>query len=432
MSLMFAGVGGEDRVARPRPKRGAARSRCWATAQHGIWGPLAGDPQARRTGRGPGDPRRRGRAFRHGAGGGAAWRRRRSASGSLRWALMMVRGGDGARRPPLPRRLRFMRVATASTGYLRRRPPPSRRQHSPRRAPSNTAVATSEHLRPWSARDVVIIDSRLCVATTTGLPYLRAARMMRFAGRGTFSSGSRRRGRRAPPSARRKPSYLSRRARPGLLRSWNMIRARAAAILAHFPANGFLRAAARRKTRHPVDAGGDAGLQSADPCPSCRDRDFGIRQRHALAIRHPAADDELSVSAGSASIPRLEPHLAVSSSSVVTRSDRSRISDAQIHPRRVAGPLSESRVNLAPSPARRRRPSIRHAQLRPLQVGENADRPAEILFTLAMVSDQLAHPVMRGVAHYDAEHVRARANSLPIISLDEEAGPRVARILTFR
>ena len=55
-------------------------------------------------------------------------------------------------------------------------------------APSNTAVATSD----TSARvgtGATIIDSSICVATTTGLPWRRASRVMRFCRPGTCSSG---------------------------------------------------------------------------------------------------------------------------------------------------------------------------------------------------------------------------------------------------
>ena len=61
--------------------------------------------------------------------------------------------------------MRFI-VATASTGYL---PAALSADSMMASAPSNTAVATSE----TSARvgtGAVIIDSSICVATTTGLP----------------------------------------------------------------------------------------------------------------------------------------------------------------------------------------------------------------------------------------------------------------------
>ncbi len=56
-------------------------------------------------------------------------------------------------------------------------------------APSNTAVATSETSARVGKGDR-IIDSNICVATTTGLPSRRAERLMRFCRPGTFSSGT--------------------------------------------------------------------------------------------------------------------------------------------------------------------------------------------------------------------------------------------------
>ncbi len=46
-------------------------------------------------------------------------------------------------------------------------------------------------------------------------------------------------------------------------------------------------------------------------------------------------------------------------------------------------------------------------QLRALQVDENADRPAAVFFRAADRLDQLAHLVVAGVAHVDAEDVDA-------------------------
>ena len=67
-------------------------------------------------------------------------------------------------------------VATASTGYW---PAADSADSMMASAPSNTAVATSE----TSARvgtGAEIIDSSICVATTTGLPARRAARVICF------------------------------------------------------------------------------------------------------------------------------------------------------------------------------------------------------------------------------------------------------------
>ena len=80
--------------------------------------------------------------------------------------------------------MRFI-VATASTGYC---PAADSADSMTASAPSKIAVATSD----TSARvgtGLEIIDSSICVATTTGLPARRAARVICFWMPGTFSSG---------------------------------------------------------------------------------------------------------------------------------------------------------------------------------------------------------------------------------------------------
>ena len=80
--------------------------------------------------------------------------------------------------------MRFI-IATASTGYC---PAADSADSMTASAPSKMAVATSE----TSARvgtGLRIIDSSICVATTTGLPARRAARVSCFWMPGTFSSG---------------------------------------------------------------------------------------------------------------------------------------------------------------------------------------------------------------------------------------------------
>ena len=47
------------------------------------------------------------------------------------------------------------------------------------------------------------------------------------------------------------------------------------------------------------------------------------------------------------------------------------------------------------------------AQLRSLQIDQDADRPAVAALDIADGRDQFAHLVMRGVAHIDAEHIGA-------------------------
>ena len=80
--------------------------------------------------------------------------------------------------------MRFI-VATASTGYC---PAADSADSITASAPSKIAVATSD----TSARvgtGLVIIDSSIWVATTTGLPARRAVRVICFCTPGTFSSG---------------------------------------------------------------------------------------------------------------------------------------------------------------------------------------------------------------------------------------------------
>src|SRR5690606_13310371 len=52
------------------------------------------------------------------------------------------------------------------------------------------------------------------------------------------------------------------------------------------------------------------------------------------------------------------------------------------------------------------------AELRTLQVGENADRPAAALLDGANPLDQQAHRVVAGMAHIDAEEVGAGLEQL--------------------
>ena len=143
--------------------------------------PLARDPQAGRARRGPAARSPRGRASRRSGARG----RDRVGAGRLR--LGALRCDD--------------RAVVADRSRPPRRCGPSSRPPRPdiapaalsadsmtASAPSNTAVATSE----TSARvgtGELIIDSSIWVATTTGLPARRAARVICFWMPGTFSSG---------------------------------------------------------------------------------------------------------------------------------------------------------------------------------------------------------------------------------------------------
>ena len=80
--------------------------------------------------------------------------------------------------------MRFI-VATASIGNW---PEALSADSMTASAPSNTAWATSDTSARVGTGDE-IIDSSICVATTTGLPWRRDMRVMRFCSPGTFSSG---------------------------------------------------------------------------------------------------------------------------------------------------------------------------------------------------------------------------------------------------
>src|ERR1700688_2376568 len=54
-----------------------------------------------------------------------------------------------------------------------------------------------------------------------------------------------------------------------------------------------------------------------------------------------------------------------------------------------------------------------HAELRPLKIDQNADRPAVATLDIANGLDQLAHLVVRGMAHIDAEDVGAGFEQAP-------------------
>ena len=82
----------------------------------------------------------------------------------------------------------------------------------------------------------------------------------------------------------------------------------------------------------------------------------------------------------------------------------------QLDARRVAGRrVVESRTKrLADGQLDRLVGEGADAQLRPLQVDEDADRAADLGLDLADGRHQLAHEVVVGVAHVDAEDVRTR------------------------
>ena len=86
----------------------------------------------------------------------------------------------------------------------------------------------------------------------------------------------------------------------------------------------------------------------------------------------------------------------------------------QMHARRVAERrIVVQREDLAWAQRDAAFGELADAQLRPLQVGEYADRPAELFLDLAYTADQCLHRGMVGVAHVDAEDVGACLEQLP-------------------
>ena len=160
-------------------------------------------------------------------------------------------------------------------------------------APSNTAVATSD----TSARvgpGASIIDSSICVATITGLPTRRAARVISFCRRAPSPSAAQRRDRRAPPSEHR-PDRGFPTATPAPLafrswREWRRVRSPSCATRQHRPA-------AARTTAPPNPRRYRARHEDhADLCRHGRKRQQGVGQIHPLAIFDLAAQlhDRLS------------------------------------------------------------------------------------------------------------------------------------------
>ena len=80
----------------------------------------------------------------------------------------------------------------------------------------------------------------------------------------------------------------------------------------------------------------------------------------------------------------------------------------QVHARGVAGRIvGIEREGVALLHHGEAAAELSEPQFRPLQIDQDADRAIVFLFDAADRRDQLAHFVMRGVAHVDAEHVGA-------------------------
>ena len=246
-------------------------------------------------------------------------------------------------------------VATASTGYW---PAADSADSMTASAPSKMAVATSE----TSARvgtGEVIIDSSICVATTTGLPVARPMRVICFCTPGTFSSGiSTPRSPRATISASASSMISASRCHRLRLLDLGHDRGAAARDLLGF---GDVLRPLDEGQRHPVDAGIERGFEIGAVLSSSAENGMvGVGQADALAVGQFAADLDARHHALGLGLGDGEPHLAVVDQQRVARLDRARrFPDAADRRawRRPAPDRSRARRcrRSPPSPRRRRR-----------------------------------------------------------------------------
>jgi hypothetical protein len=165
----------------------------------------------------------------------------------------------------------------------------------------------------------------------------------------------------------------------------------------------------------PVDAGVERGIEvGAVLRRERRERQDGIGQADALAVAQFAADLDAHDDLLLGRLGRDQANLAVVEQQRVAGPDA--LEDfrmRQVHALRVAG--RGVRIE------RERRAVVEHGraagersdpQLRSLQVDQDADGPAVVVLDLPDRRDQLAHAVVRGVAHVDAEHVGAGLEQL--------------------
>ena len=202
--------------------------------------------------------------------------------------------------------MRFI-VATASTGYC---PAADSADSITASAPSKIAVATSD----TSARvgtGLVIIDSSIWVATTTGLPVRRALRVICFCTPGTFSSGISTP--RSPRATIRASADLDDLVEPGHRLRLLDLRHHGGAAAGDLLRLGDVLGPLHERQRHPVDAGVERGFEvGAVLRRQRRDRDRGVGQAHALAVRQLAGDLDARRRCGSLSASSDgEPQLAV-------------------------------------------------------------------------------------------------------------------------
>ena len=139
----------------------------------------------------------------------------------------------------------------------------------------------------------------------------------------------------------------------------------------------------------------------------CRDR--GVGQAHALLVGDAARDLDDGVGAAGRDRAHAQHHLAVVDKDAVTGRQRGQDFrmgevDARLPSRRR---VRVEREGVAVAQLNAAAVEFADAQLRSLQVNENADRPPDFLLERADHRDAFAHRVMRGVAHVDPEDVGA-------------------------
>ena len=158
----------------------------------------------------------------------------------------------------------------------------------------------------------------------------------------------------------------------------------------------------------PVDAGIERGFEIGTVLRrQRRERDRGVGQAHALAVRQFAAD--LDARDDAVLLDRVSRTLPSSSSSVWPGSMAAKISGCG-RCTRVASPGAGSASSTKTSPWHEGDGVVREAadaQLRALQIDQDADRPPVLELDRADRRHQLAHALVRGVAHVDAEDVGA-------------------------
>ena len=168
--------------------------------------------------------------------------------------------------------------------------------------------------------------------------------------------------------------------------------------------------------RDPVDAGNQRRFEICAVFRGHRrDRQIGIGQADALAVGHLAADHYPRHGALGRGVFGDQAHLAVVEQQRVARPQRRQdFRMRKVYARVVAGRLvGIERKALPVIELCRTFGEGTKTQLRPLQVDEDADRAAVAAFDIANGLDQIAHLVMRRVAHVDAEHVGTGLEQLP-------------------